>query len=214
MNDLEISIVKDTASPAVVELVKALASQALLRHVGAAATEFTKGRILEQPDNKQGWPSQDFYGKAARGTSYTTTQDGVRILVDNPDAPGAMKHAYNRGEAGKIYIYANGKLLSVPARAEFYGHKAGEFDNLKFVPFKSGARALVIGDAGTVRIGKRGGSVTKGTGARSAAMVAYWLVDSVEQDARPTMIPSKDEYIVVIEAAVWDGLAQLTGGRN
>lgn len=212
--DMQINVTKDTASVGIVRLVQVLASASLKRLVGTAATEFTKGRLEAQPSNKQGWPSQGFYQKCSDGTAYTVVPSGVQILSDNAAAPGALKHAYNRGQAGKVYIFANGKLLTVPARAEFYGHRAGEFDNLKFVQFKSGAKALVIGDGGTSRFSGRGAEKRRGTGAKSASVVAYWLTNSVEQDARPTVIPSKAEYLMIIGEALADGVRQLTGGNN
>jgi hypothetical protein len=214
-NDLQINVTQDTASPAIMELVKVLASDALRRHVGQAATVFTQAHLRSLMGNKQGWPSQGFYAGAARGTSFETTPDGVRISVDNENAPGAMKHQYNQGQSGKTTIVAGGKLLTVPARAEFYGHRAGEFTNLRFVQFASGAKALVIGQGGASRVNfQTGGESNKGIGARSAAMVAYWLVDSVEQDSKPEVLPTRDQYFNVIHSALNDGLAQLRGRNN
>ena len=214
-NDMQISVVRDTASPGVAKLVQALASNALRRHVGQASTVFTQAHLRSLLGNKQGWPSQNFYDKAARGTYYETTEDGVRISVDNEDAPGAMKHQYNHGVAGKTTITSTGKLLTIPARAEFYGHRAGEFANLRFVMFRSGAKALVIGTGGAERVNfSTGTSSQKGIGARSAMMVAYWLKDSVVQDAKPEVLPTKDQYLRVIGAAIEDGLRQYTGRGN
>ena len=125
-----------------------------------------------------------------------------------------MKHAYNRGEEGKIYIYASGKLLTVPARPEFSGHSAREFDNLKFVPFKSGAKALVIDEGGTSRFGPKYGEHREGTGSRSAGLVAYWLTDSVEQNARPEVMPSRQALIQEAELDFKTAVDHLVGGQN
>jgi hypothetical protein len=214
-DDLTITVTKDTASHGVAALVQALASNALRRHVGAAATVFTQAHLRSLSGNKMGWVSQDFYEKAARGTAFDTTPDGIRITVENEDAPGAMKHQYNKGEAGQTRIDAVDKLLTIPAREEFYGHRAGEFDNLRFVQFASGAKALVIGKGGTnlVNFGTGKGSA-KGTGARTASMIAYWLSDSVTQTAKPEVLPTREQYLNVIRQALEDGLAQLTGRSN
>lgn len=213
--EFKIDVTKDTASAGVSDLVKALASNALKRHVGAAATVFTQAHLRSLLGNKNGWPSQDFYGKAARGTEFVTTEDGIRISVENEDAPGAMRHQYNRGQEGKTTITATNRLLTIPARAEFYGHRAGEFTNLRFVQFASGAKALVIGKGGSELVNfSTGNSTSRGIGARSAMMVAYWLKDEVTQDAKPEVLPGKDDYLQVIQVALEDGLAQLTGRSN
>lgn len=213
--DIQINVTKDTASMAVTDLLRALASSALRRHVGAAVVTFTQAHLRSLLGNKQGWPSQGFYEKAARGTAYNVTPDGIEVTIENEDAPGAMKHQYNRGVAGKTTITATDKLLTVPARAEFYGHRAGEFSNLRFVQFASGAKALVIGKGGSELVNfSTGRGSSKGIGARSAMMVAYWLVDSVTQDAKPEVLPTGDQYMQVIKVALNDGLAQLTGRNN
>ena len=215
MNDLQINVTKDTASPAIAELMKALASSALRRHVGQAATMFTQSHLRHLLPNKQGWPSQGFYEGAARGTSWEATDDGVRIQVDNPEAPGAMKHQYNQGQAGKTHIDATDKLLTVPARAQFYGHRAGEFAGLKFGMFRSGAKFLYIQQGGSERVNfQTGKSSNRGMGARSAMMIAFWLVPSVEQDAKPEVLPTREQYLNVIMQALQDGIAQLTGRNN
>ena len=211
---IRLDITKDTAGPALTKLASLLASQALRRYIGGAVTVYTQAHLRGLTGNKNGWPSQQFYQKAALGTRYETVAEGVRVLVDNEDAPGAMKHQFNRGIPGRTEIVCKGKLLTVPARAEFYGHSPREFDNLKFVSFASGAKALVIGSGGTnlVNFGTGRGS-SKGTGARSAMMIAYWLVDRVEQDAKPEVLPSKNQYLQIIGSAVQDGLRKL-GGLN
>ena len=214
MNDLTIDVTKDAASPAVAQLMLALASSALRRHVGAAATSLTQGWLRGLPPNRQGWPSQGFYDGAARGTAWEPTLDGVRVLVDNPDAPGAMKHQYNGGVPGKTRIAATDKLLTVPARAEFYGHRAGEFEGLRFGMFRSGAKFLYIQQGGASLVDfSTGRSRSKGIGARSAMMVAYWLVPEVEQDAKPEVLPSREAYLAAVKAALEDGVRKLMGGR-
>lgn len=213
--NLSIDITKDTVTPETVKLVKALASSALRRHVGAAVLTMTQAHLRTLSGNAQGWPSTGFYKKAALGARMEATQDGARILLDNEDAPGALKHQYNQGQDGRTTINMKDKLLTIPARSEFYGHSAGEFSNLRFVMFASGTKALVIGTGGAERVDFGGGrSNTKGIGARTRSMVAYWLKESVEQDAKPEVLPTKETYLNACRMAIEDGLAQMTGRNN
>ena len=209
---LQIDVTKDTASIALRRLVQLLVGQTLKRYVGGAVTLFTQSHLRSLAGNKNGWPSQQFYQKAAKGTRWEPTADGVRLLIDNEEAPGAMRHQYNGGQPGKTTITSNGKLLAIPARAEFYGHSPREFDNLKFILFASGAKALVIGQGGTGYV--TGSRNIKGGGARSQAMVAYWLKDKVEQDAKPEVLPTRDQYLTLIHTALNDGINKLTHGNN
>jgi len=165
--------------------------------VGEALTEYTKQYIRSLPPNEMGWPSQGFYGSAAGGTSYATNPGGFVISIDNPKAPGAMRYKYNKGQDGRTTIHMRNKLLTIPARQEFYGHSAGEYANLQFGMFKSGTKFLYIGQGGADRVNFATGkshSNQRGIGARASMMIAYWLKESVEQDAMPEVIPSPEEY--------------------
>ena len=89
------------------------------------------------------------------------------------------------------------KLLTIPARAEFYGSAAAQFANLKFGMFKNGTKFLYIAKGGAQRLSSRTGDLAsnqKGIGARSAMMIAYWLKESVEQNAKPEVLPSRELY--------------------
>ena len=143
--DITIKVEKDTSNEVLSALLSAVSGRKLKDRVGYNLTRMVQGNLRSLPHNKQGWEPQGFYDKAARGTSYEVTETGAVVSVDNPDAPGAIKFAYNQGQEGRIRIESKGKLLTIPAREEFYGHSAGEFDNLKYVQFgKGGAKALVI----------------------------------------------------------------------
>ena len=215
--DITINVVEDTTNEVLVGMMTLLRGRKLKGRAGYNLTRLVQGNLRSLPPNRQGWPSQGFYEGAARGTSYEVTEEGAVVSVDNPDAPGAIKFAYNKGNAGMITITANGKLLTVPARAEFYGHSAREFTNLKFIPFKSGAKALVIGTGGTSRLNTRTGDTyanRKGIGAKSAMMVAYWLVDHVDQKARPHVLPTPEAMQANVKNTVAAEIAKLTAGEK
>lgn len=197
MNDIEVSVSKDTASAAVAQLALSVVSQTLRRRVGGATMRMVQQHLSNLSPNKMGWPSQGFYKKAADGTSFQITPDGFVIHVDNEEAPGAMKHQYNGGQEGRTTISMKDKLMTIPARQEFYGSAAGQFANLKFGMFKSGTKFLYVGTGGADRINCQTGKSSanqKGIGARAAMTIAFWLKESVEQDAKPKVLPKPDVF--------------------
>jgi hypothetical protein len=194
-------------APEELEKLRASLSRARVdRVVGTSITRLVQGHLNHLPPNKNGWPSTGFYRGAARGTGWDSSPNGVVIYIDNEAAPGAMRQRYNGGT-----IKAKDKLLTIPARAEFYGHRAGEFDNLKFVRFKSGVAALVVSKGGTGRVNFQTGRQRSisGVGVRSEAVVAYWLKDSVDQDADPDVLPTDQQ---MADTAVGSVAEFLEGG--
>lgn len=146
------------------------------------------------PPNSRGWPSTGFYKKTS--VWYELTAATVLIKVDNESKPGAFRQRVYGG----VIKAKNGKYLTIPARQEFANKRARDFTNLRFVSFASGAKALVIGQGGTGRLNFKTGRDQKvrGAGARSEAMVAYWLKESVSQEPDPSVVPTKEQ---VIDAA-------------
>ena len=217
MTDITINVVADTASPKIEAVIRALAKKSFRRNIGRACKDLTKKHFMTLPPNRMGWPSQGFYSDCAKGTEWSMTEDGVRISIDNPNAPGAVKYKYNGGQNGRTTITAKGKLLTIPASASFYGKRATDFDNLKFVQFgRGGAKALVVGGGGTGRVNfSTGKSIrVKGAGAKKAGMVAFWLKDSVEQNAMPEIIPSPERYMQVIRETTDRALQQIIQGEG
>lgn len=196
-------VVNDGATPKLEAVTKFFGAPAVSRYAGRAALAMTKAHLNGLSGNKMGWPSQGFYQGAARGSAMVSEAGSIRISVENYDHPGAIKHQYNRGQDGPTFIVAGDHLLTIPARAEYYGHRAGEFTNLRFVMFKSGAKALVVGTGGNSRTNfKTGHESSKGIGKRTAGMVAYWLKDMVEQAAKPEVLPTRSQYSEVVKLAV------------
>lgn len=210
-DDVSISVGQDRATPSVLGVQRALAEARVKRAVGTACALLTKNHLNALPPNKMGWPSTGFYKGAARGTAWEPTQEGIVIKIDNENAPGAMRQRFHGGTITK-----KDKMLTIPARAEFYGQKATDFTNLRLVVFHSGAKALVIGKGGVgiVDFGTGKEKSVKGAGARQAMMVAYWLRDSVTQKGNPGVIPSNSDFVSVAKEAVIKLLPHKNGGHE
>jgi hypothetical protein len=110
-----------------------------------------------------------FYERAAEAVqSPQLESDGVSISIDHE---GLAQRYFG----GSIAARAGG-YLTIPARAEAYGHRAREFKDLQFLLFPSGLAALV----------------QKGEPAHEGS-VYYWLVRSVYQSQDETVLPTEEE---------------------
>lgn len=210
----DIAVVKNTAADAVQNLRGVLTPNTIKRAVGAACTDLTVKHLNAMPHNKHGWPPTNFYQGAARGTGWDLTDTGIIIYIDNEKAPGGMRQRYHGGP-----IYMKDKYLTIPAAAPFYGHRATEFTNLRFVRFgTTETRALVVGRGGVGQVNFATGKErnVKGAGARAAGMVAYWLRSSVKQVGDRSVIPMDSEYRATALKAIATvvGRAQARGGRR
>lgn len=204
MSNVTVILGKDTATPRLQQLQVATSPDVVRRAVGGECVRLAQRHLIANGINKRGWPSAGFYTGAARGTSWDATPEGIKIYIDNEAKPGAMRQRYHGGT-----IKAKDRLLTIPAQAQFYGHSATEFTNLRFVKFKSGAMALIVNTRGAGRVNFATGREhnVSGAGARSAGMVAYWLKEEVTQQGDPSIIPTQDEFA----SAAIDAVVQLVG---
>lgn len=140
-----------------------------------------------------------FYEEAARNVQSPQIEGGgVAVSVDH----AGLAQRYFGGD-----IHAKeGGFLTIPARAEAYGHRAREFDNLQLIIFPSGAGALIAKGAVTQR-GKRGAAAQFDS---EGSEVFFWLVRQVHQEADPTVLPDDDEILNPAIAAAGDYIDILT----
>ena len=214
MIDATIIVQFDGATPLLRNLQRIASDPEVRANAMTGCVELTRNYLMAMPSNRMGWPSTGFYKKCAAGTTGALDNEGFHVLVENADAPGAIKFRYLCHVNGSGTINMKDKLLTIPARAEFYGRRATDFDNLKFAMFASGAKALVIGKGGTglVDFGTGKSHMFRGTGPRSASVVAYWLVSSVTQSQGMPVVPSNENYIKTIKKVYLMALRQLTKG--
>jgi hypothetical protein len=210
MADIEISVVKDTARPALAELERKLNPDVIKRTVGVAVTRLVQNHLDNLGPNAQGWPSTGFYAKAARGTSWDKTEDGIVMHVENEDAPGAIAHLFHGGP-----IRMKDKMLTIPAMAAAYGHRATEFTNLRLA-ILGGKPALVIGKGGIGSVNFETGRErsVKGAGARAESMVMYWLKEEVTTEAHPEILPTGPELTQAAIGAVAELIARKGGSTT
>lgn len=102
---------------------------------------------------------------------------------------------------GGVIEPVNAKFLTIPARTESYGKRAGEFDNLRAIIFPGGQRgALVQREASVLSGSGSGGARVAGLsgtskGDKMGGGVFFWLVKRVVQHADPDVLPKEQEML-------------------
>lgn len=134
----------------------------------------------------------------ARGGFWNRMLAGTRARADQRGAYVDMpREVAQRAFGGTLRPTGGKKYLPIPARTEAYGKSPREFDNLRFVPFKSGAKALVQRVELKVirhKSGRKKGTI-KEIQEIGGAGVLYWLVTSVTQRGQRDVLPSAAEIL-------------------
>lgn len=192
--------VRDGATPAVREVIEGLAPARVNAVVGRAGVNVTREHLFRlngERANALGGKRTNFYAQAARSVNYTVNDRGPLVGVNHV---GIRQRLFG----GTIVPKGGKKYLTIPMRAEAYGRRAREFDNLRFAMVPGFGPALVEADATRLRQArsKRGGVSTtrfKSAG-EMGGLVMFRLVRKVTQRPDPTVMPSVETY----QAAVVD----------
>lgn len=176
-----------------------------IRHtIGDAAFEVVKAHFEKLANDEAhhksalalGAAPTGFYERASKSVQQPQLEgDGVSISIDQQ---GLAQRLFG----GTIEAKPGG-FLTIPARTETYGKRAGEFSNLRLIIFGHGdTGALVERDASVLRGGKRGkrgglaGSLAgKRKGGEIGGGIYFWLVKSVTQPADPDVLPTDEEIL-------------------
>lgn len=121
--------------------------------------------------NKLGGQRTHYWGEARNSVNVTSDENGGRINISKV---GVALHYY-----GGTVVPTEKKALTIPARAEYHGRRAGEFD-LSFVPAWGAGGNLI-------------GSLQNEEGE-----VAYWLVKKTVHAPDASVLPPQD---AMVEAA-------------
>ena len=181
--------VQDTASRGMTGLVRALTAglagkREINMAVGRAAAQLTKKHLYGLANTRhRTGVALNFYEDAADAVGNRDLGDAVEIRIDKA---GVAQRFYG----GKIEA-VNYSHLWIPVADESEGKSAGEFDDL--VP--------IISPLTNKGVALHGGKVL------------FALVEEVDQDADPTVLPTSDEYGEVSAEAI-DALVDRILSRN
>jgi hypothetical protein len=173
--------ITEGAKPAIHRLLTFVKGRAANAVMGRAVVTLFRRHFLALPPNKRGFPTTHFWRRAANATTFDVTPDSVRISVNQT---GVMQR-FLGGEIDPV----RKEFLTIPAIAETYGHRAGDFNGLKVVrgsfemyTGRTVSWALVSNDwkRNPLNPGDSSG-------------VFFWLVRHVSQKPDPTVLPAYDE---------------------
>lgn len=155
---------------------------------GRAGTNVVRAHLFDLDKtraNSLGGKRTHFYASAARATHFKEVTDGVEISVSHV--------GFAQRYFGGVIRPVNSKYLAIPARTEAYGKSPREFDDLE----PAFGRRGIIGLAEKRRTAGEGGRGEGGRFLRAGTTIGggimFWLVDEVDQDADPTVIPTEAE---------------------
>lgn len=203
------------------QLAARMDSGLLAQAIGLAGAEEVRDyyvRLDGERANKMGGRRTHFYAQAAESTVSHAEGDTAVIEVTEPVGLAQRIHGGTivAGKSISSKTSQPTKHLSIPATAEAYGRRAGEFDDLVPVFRRIGGYLKVIGLARaqqtpvkTNRFRKDG---TFARGKRTGGEILFWLKESVTQLPDPTSAPNVGMVVERARAAVVDYLSQFQGG--
>lgn len=202
--------ITDEVSPALKRLPPVLHSE-VAPAIGAAVVQLFQSHFAALPPNSKGWPTTNFWQRAAKATNYNVLGADVEVSVNQQ---GIRQRVFG----GEIHPTPGHNWLTIPARAEAYGQRAREFSNLEPAFFKTSHgffAALVEAQSQSVSFGRKRKDDSRKVkaGAESGGGVMFWLVKSVTQKGDPTVVPS-DEQIVSTAVATVAGIAKRAIARG
>lgn len=188
---VKIEVEKDTATPGLAELAARVTPQRMAAEVGPRCTRMVSRHLRENGRNKKGWPTTNFWPRAAKATNWqegdgyvdiVTNQIGVRQrLMGGPISP------------------VNAGALTIPISPVAYGHRASEFPGA-FVIWT--AKGGFIVQAQSID----GGAAPKGGHGKSRKKAAlnflFKLAKGVNQKPDPTVYPSDEDFKAAFDESV------------
>lgn len=213
MNDVLIQVTNDGATPFLRDVNRIAQDPEIRRAVMNASLELTRNYLMALPPNKRGWPSTGFWQGAAKGTTGELTTDGFSILIDNADAPGAVKFRYYCHVNGSGTITMKDKFLTIPISPISYGHRAKDFQDLFLLKTPKGAYLVQQGESISASTGnaimRRGIGGNGGRRIKANLVFLFKLAASVTQGQDLPVIPDREAYVTTIKNIYLAAYAQL-----
>jgi hypothetical protein len=179
---ITVTIARDDFTPALKAQLAALQPRAIAKEVGEALTTTTQRHLRANGTNKRGWKSTGFWARAARSTTWTATDDGVMISINQI---GVRQRFY-----GGVISAVRAKFLTIPISRQAYGQTAADFPGSFLIKTPKGAYLVQYA----------GGNTAKGRFKKQNATLEFLfkLVRSVNQKEDRTVLPHFMTYRKVI----------------
>lgn len=142
---VSVTITRDDFSPALKAQLEQLQPRAIAKEVGEALVKTTQTHLRANGRNKRGWPSTNFWSRAARATSWAATDEGTIISINQI---GVRQRFY-----GGVIRAVTAKFLTIPIARQAYGKTASDFPGAFLIRTPKGAY-IVQYAGGTTAKGK------------------------------------------------------------
>lgn len=197
--------IKDNATPAVKRVLEAASGPNINAVAGRAGVNRIQQHLFAlngSRPNKLGGKRTNFWAQCARSTSFVLVPEGALASIN--------QIGFRQRLEGGVISARNAKFLTIPAIAEAYGKRAGEFHNLRFA-IVGGKPALIEAEHSGVsfRTGTRGAGKVKAT-LNLGGKVYFWLKRSVRQNADPSVMPTNDEMGAAVVTALESYVKRVT----
>jgi hypothetical protein len=196
---LTINVQKDTATPTMNRLRASLSPRRLAAAIGPACARLTQQHLRGLGTNKRGWPTTNFWARAAKATSWQTTQEGTVVSINQI---GVRQRFY-----GGAIAPVKKSMLAIPISPVSYGHVPADFQNLFVLRTPKGVYLVQGGVTGGGTKAAQG-QVKRGMGGnakhrKNAALnFLFKLSPSVLQGPDPGVLPDVDQFRSVANKAV------------
>ena len=193
---IAVSIKSDTASPYLRNLVQNLSPQKFAAAVGPACTRVLQTYLRQKGPNRRGWPTTNFWPRAAKATSWTQTGDGVKISINQI----GVRQRYLGGHIAPV----KAKALTIPISPISYGKVASDFPDLVLIQTTKGAYLIQYASGGGTKDSGgnkrmiRNGRPVK-TRLDATRTFLFKLVSSVDQAPDPGVLPSDHEFVAAVD---------------
>jgi len=211
MSPHTISIVKDTATPAIRGLLRGLTLARLAARLGPPLEKLTKDHLAALGPNKRGWPTTNFYKKYAPNVRWIPRPDGVCITI-----PPAIIHGREAGLGLRVYgggiLPKRVSMLAIPISPVSYGHVPGDFDGLFVVRTTKGVflcQHAEVKRPGLIRLPWMNPRLRLGNSGRPPMTEINFLFQlraSVLQSGNRNVLPSDDDYTAATVKALTEGM--------
>jgi hypothetical protein len=171
--------ITESAKPALRRLKLGLKHGAANGAVGRAVVKLVRNHFLALPPNKRGMPTTHFWRRAAKATTSQADRDSVHIRINQV----GVSQRLLGGPIDPVRV----EFLTIPAIAESYGHRAGDFNSLKVV---RGSFKMYTGRIVSLALAPEDWKPNPANPGDSSG-VFFWLVRHVTQDPDPTVLPSR-----------------------
>lgn len=191
----KIETVEDNATPWLRELAGRVTPHRIATEAGPRGTRLVQRNFRSLGRNERGWPSTQFYGRAAEATNW---QEGAGFFVIAVNQIGVRQRLLG-GDIKPVKAGA----LTIPAIPQTYGKTAREFPNLEFgflLDPETGRMRPCLKEKAESRKQKRGNG--KAAAVTTGQVAFFWLSKGVHQDPDPRVMPSDADFEAEFDKSV------------